>query len=486
MKRLRTLLCLLCCALHFSSAPAASADLPRMYPTYAFQGTWTEIGKQTALHFRDNIITTGFVFENFIGIGATEALAYYDEIKAFIPPEIIAQMEGIALGLNEYASIPYDTAWQWVLIVNLGFDLLNLHKLEAADTAGCTAFALHSVDGTFLAHNTDNSESNLEMGSLIHYLPDNGDNAFLSFFAPAFVGASLAINEKGLAVTYNVGGRNKNPMAGLPMLLKTRQVMAECDNLTQAVNSFTGFLDQGGHYGYATCNFLLVDFKDDSMARLQVCSDEIRVSYGQELKAGVTFLAFTNEFDDDFSPRTSEDLENESVISSRARYQRLAELLPAFNNYGLETCWHILSDTGDNASTNNTICRRGEKTVTTIANIFTESTGYYTVGPPCEYLSLYEGPVTVDHDQPLTPAITGTVKVWGLLPLAYGTVTLKSLSGTGTDLKTCTDGSGAFAFNNLDNGLYFLLAGKFFHLPGFAFATVDGTEVAAVDIPLFF
>jgi len=485
MKRLKTFLGLVCFALQISGS-AAAADLPRMYPAYAFQGTWTEIGKQTALHFRDNIITTGFVFETFIGIGAAEALAYYDKIKDLIPQQIIAQMEGIALGLNEYASIPYDTAWQWVLIVNLGFDLLNLHKLEAADTPGCTAFALHSEDGIFLAHNTDNSESNLEMGSLIHYRPDNGDNAFLSFFAPAFVGASLAINEKGLALTYNVGGRNKNPLAGLPMLLKTRQVMAECDNLTQAVDSFTGFLDRGGHYGYATCNFLLVDFKDDTMARLQVCSDEIRVTYGAELKDGVTFLAFTNEFDDDFSPRTSEDLEKDSVISSRARYQRLMEILPAFDRYGLETCWTVLSDTADNASTNNTICRRGEKTVTTLANIFTESTGYYTVGPPCEYLSLYDGPMIVDHDQPVTAAITGTVTVWGLLPLPYATVTLKSLSGTGTDLKTCTDGSGGFTFNNLEIGQYFLLAGKFFHLPGFAFATVDGSAGTTVAINLFF
>ena len=88
------------------------------------------------------------------------------------------------------------------------------------------------------------------------------------------------------------------------MLLKTPQIMAESDNLTQAVDSCTDFLDAGGTYGYATCNFLLVDLKDSSMVRLQVCSDEIKVTYGQERKEGVTYLGHTNEFDDDlFTPK---------------------------------------------------------------------------------------------------------------------------------------------------------------------------------------
>jgi len=262
--------------------------------------------------------------------------------------------------------------------------------------------------------------------NFVHWLPSsNLFNHSLGRRKSNTGGASLAINEKGLALVYNVGGRNKNPMAGLPMLLKTRQIMTESDNLTQAVDSFTDFLDAGGTYGYATCNFLLVDFKDASMVRLQVCSDEIKVTYGQELKEGVTWLGHTNEFDNDFSPRSIEDLEKTSVLSSRARYERLMEILPAFDTYDLETCWEILNDSSGGESTNDTICRRGEKTVTTIANIFTEHTGYYTVGPPCEYLSMYDGPVTIDHDQPVKPSITGTVKIWGILPLVRATVTLK-------------------------------------------------------------
>ena len=99
----------------------------------------------------------------------------------------------------------------------------------------------------------------MELGFLIYYQPDNGDNAFLSFFSPAFVGAALAVNDSGLAVTYNVGGRNKNSAAGLTVLLKTREVMATCGSVAEAVESFKTFLDAGGTYGYSTSNFLFVD-----------------------------------------------------------------------------------------------------------------------------------------------------------------------------------------------------------------------------------
>jgi hypothetical protein len=274
-------------------------------------------------------------------------------------------------------------------------------------------------------------------------------------------------------------------MAGLPVLLKTRQVMAESDNLTQAVDSFMDFLDEGSTYGYSTANFLLLDFKDSSMVRLQVCSDEIKVTYGQELKEGVTYLGFTNEFDDDFSPRSTEDLEKSSVISSRARYERLMEILPAFDTYDLDTCWEILSDSSGGESTNDTICRRGESTVTTLTNIFTESTGYYTVGPPCEYLSMYDGPVTLDHDQPVKPSITGTVTLRGK-PLALAKVILKGISSEGTDLKAYTDENGAFVFNNLESGTYRLRAKKFLHLPRKATVDVGEEESTVVDINLLF
>jgi hypothetical protein len=419
---------------------AQTAALPRMYPTYAYQGSWEDIGKQTALHFGDTIMYTGIIFNNFMGIGADETLAYYDEVKEFIPDSLQQQMEGIAQGLNLYWSVPYETAWQWVLIANLGFDILGKHKLDDEAT-GCTAFAFHSDAGTFLCHNTDNTAANLKLGSLIHYIPDNGDYSFISFFSPAFVGAALAVNEKGLALTYNVGGRNKNPGAGLTVLFKTREVMASCGSLSEAVDSFTTFLDNGGMYGYATANFLIVDFNDASMARIQVCGDEIRVTYGQQLKEGITCIGFTNEFDEDFSPRAESDLAKTSVISSRARYARLKELLPAFEKYDIETCWKILTDSSNGEPTNDTICRRGDSTITTLANIFTDTTAYYTIGPPCEYLSIYDTPIAVNLKQIILPSIKGAVSALGK-PLPNTRVVLESASTEGITLKTYTDTNG--------------------------------------------
>lgn len=467
-----------------AAASAQTAPLPKMYPTYAYQGSWEEIGMQTALHFGAIIRSTGIIFNVFMGIGAEETRAYYDEIKDSIAEPIRQQMQGIAQGMTLYWAVPYETAWQWVLIANLGFDILNKHKLDQ-EVAGCTAFAVHSAAGTFLGHNTDNTAANLTMGSLLHYIPDNGDHAFLSFFSPAFVGAALAVNDAGLALTYNVGGRNTNPAAGLSVLLKTREVMATCATLAEAVDSFVSFLDSGGVYGYSTANFLLVDFNDASMARLQVRSDAIKVTYGQELKPGITCLAFSNEFDDDFSQRTPADLEKTSVISSRARYARLMELLAASEQYDLETCWNILTDSADGEPTNDTICRRGESTITTLANVFTEATAYYTIGPPCEYLPLYGAPIAIDLQASVQPAINGAVSAMGR-PLSKVRVVLKAVSLDGITITTYTDANGHYEFNNLPTGTYRVTAGTIPHLPRRAIVQYREGEETKLDMRLLF
>jgi predicted choloylglycine hydrolase len=487
MKTVKTVSCLfcICSILLLGAAPAAqAASLPRMYPTCAYQGSWKEIGKQTAMHFGDTIMYTGIVFNTFMNIGAEETRAYYDEVKELIPAAVQEQMEGLAQGLNEYWSVPYDTAWTWVLVANLGFDIMNKHALDK-EVQGCTAFALHSDQGTFLCHNTDNASANVDLGSLIYYQPDNGDNAFLSFFSPAFVGAALALNDKGLAVTYNVGGRNKNPAAGLTVLLKTREVMATCGSVAEAVESFKTFRETGGTYGYSTANFLFVDFKDSSMARLQVSSHDIKVTYGQQLKPGVTYIGYTNEFDDDFSPRAEADLAKASVISSQTRYKRLMELLPAFEKYDLETCWEILSDSSGGESDNNTICRRGQSTITTLANIFTATTAYYAVGPPCEYLSLYAAPMAVSLAQKVQAAITGQVTSWGK-PLAHAQVVLEGSASSGITLKTYTDENGAYFFNSLESGTYRMRVKKFPHLPRGAVVDFQEGTQQTVDINLLF
>ena len=401
-------------------------------------------------------------------------------------------MKGLALGLNEYWSIPYDIAWKWVLIINFGFDLRNKNNIEKAalddkalNEEACTAFAFHSVEGTFLSHNTDNIKSSMEPATLLHLVPDNGDNSFFTFFTPGFVGASLAVNSQNLALTYNVGGNNKNPMAGMPGLLKAREVMATCDTVAEAVKSFKSGLEAGGTYGYATTNFLIVDLDNGTMVRIQVCSDEIKVTYGKELKPGVKYIAFTNEFDDDFSPRPAEDLELEKVISSMTRYERLMELLSTYDKYDLKTCWDILNDTSGGEADYYTICRDdGDSHLTTMAHIFTATTSYYTVGPPCQYLAKYDA-MSFDSQDPVKSSTTGTVSARGR-SLAKAKITLKSLDEQGLELKTYSAIDGTFTFNNLVPGRYRIKASKFFHFPRSITVDFDGQTPVDTNIKLLF
>jgi len=264
------------------------------------------------------------------------------------------------------------------------------------ETFGCTAFAVSSKAGTFLAHNTDNSKGAEHNGALMHIIPDNGDNSYIHLFAPGFVDVGLGLNDKQIGITYNVGRPNNNPLEGLPPLFMVRYVMEKASTLEEAISYFTDFIDEGNSYGYGGAIFLLVDFKDNSMAKVQIKSDGYKVTEGKQLKNGVTYIASTNHFDEDFSPLSSEEAASSSNISSLARWERLMEILPQQETYDLDTCFEILSDHGDGDPTNNTISRDGTNTGTTVTNVFTTDKVYYTQGMPHEYLEIYGEPVVID------------------------------------------------------------------------------------------
>jgi len=76
--------------------------------------------------------------------------------------------------------------------------------------------------------------------------------------------------------------------------------MEKASTLEEATNYFTDFIDNGNNYGHGGAIFLLVDFKDSSMAKIQVRSEKVKVTYEKELKQGVTYIATTNHFDEDF------------------------------------------------------------------------------------------------------------------------------------------------------------------------------------------
>lgn len=470
---------------------AKSDATPRMNPVSELRGSWEDIGKQQAYYFSNLILQTSFLFATLLGITGDDTLAYYSEVEGMIPESIKEQIQGQALGLSEYWSIPYDTAWKMALVLPFGQDAYNKQQIEQkqlteTETAACTAFALHSVDGTFLCHNTDDMPATLNLYGINHFEPNNGDNSIISFGVPqVFAGVALAVNDQGLGITFNAGSPNKNPASGLPIMMMMQTVMAKCSTLAEGVDYFTGYLENGGVYGYGAGNVLLVDFKDGSMAWLQICSQDIKVTYGQQLKEGVTYIACTNFFDDDFSPLSEQDRTTESKVSAFQRYARVMELLPAFNKYDLAACWNILTDTNGGEPNNNTICRKGDTWHTVYSNVFTADTSYYTLGVPTEYLALYGQPQVIDNKQAVTQSIKGTVTALNKA-LSQAQVSLKGVTVQGVDMKTYTAADGTFAFNNLPGGTYMIRIHKFFHFPGLAVVNFQSGNPQTVDFNLPF
>jgi hypothetical protein len=362
-----------------------TANIPKFSRAAAFRGSYFEIGRQIA-HATSGLFLN--VANQFTLSDAPLAQSIYDEIEPVIPESIKAHMQGLAYGLTEVAPVSYETAWNMVVVGAFFIETMNLPVPASADgkneQGGCTAFAVSSTDGTFLCHNTDNYKGNENFGTIFYIVPENGDNSYVHFFAPNFVDVGIAINDKGLGITFNVGKPNTNAAVGLPALFMVRHVMEKASTLDEAVHYFTDWLDSGNTYGTTGAIFLLVDFKDSSMAKLQIRTEKIKVTYGEELKAGVTYVATTNTYDADFSGDPDFYYESSSM-----RFARLMELLNQAETYDLETCWSILTDHGDGEPNNNTISRKGTSW-TTMSNIFTPDMFYYSLGIPSKYFEVYE------------------------------------------------------------------------------------------------
>jgi len=446
----------------FIAIPAFAQSPPawRQDRVIELRGSWYNIGRQISQYFPEDAYSGSLLFSEAMGIPADEAREYYNQVESMIPEDIKDELTGMAEGLADYYNFTPDYAWGLILVWNFGFDILTKHQLEPADQAGaCTAFCFNSEAGMFLGHNTDNYPSSKypdveDYGVVYNFVPANGDQSFLHFFSPGFAGVVLAINESGIGVTYNVGRPNKDYTFGLPVNFMIRKAVAKSRTLDEAVGYFQDFQEQGGRFAHQGANVVIADFASKSMARLQITSGDMKITYGQVLKPGVTYVACTNHFEDDFSPLSETDKQSASNISSMSRYQRLLELLQQQTTYDLNACWAILTDHGDGLPDNNTICRKTPFTATTITNIFTADKAYYTLGVPCDYLPYYGDYQTIDIKNIIKPAIAGTVRGMFFLPIAKAKVTLEGVSVDGIKHTVCTRWNGKFAFNNLPAGTY--------------------------------
>jgi hypothetical protein len=129
-----------------------------------------------------------------------------------------------------------------------------------------------------------------------------------------------------------------------------------------------------------------MDFNQNTIAKIQLRSEAIEVTYGQQSASGATYIGSANHFVNGFSPDPEYYYE-----SSDERYNRLMVLMEQIQTFDLNACWSVLSDTNGGEPNNNTISRKGTfaTSSTVFGTIFTPDGIYYAMGMPHAYLDEY-------------------------------------------------------------------------------------------------
>lgn len=390
------------------SIPAAYAEyIPEQTaPIAKFSGSWYEIGRQVGMTYPEHIISFANTMSMVLVFAGPHrgwtAEKYYNQIEPLIPQSIKDHLQGLAQGLTEVRPLTLQQAWNMVLTENFAIDLINMNSNmnpvpspPAALIRGCTAFAVTSDNGTYLCHNTDaNQDSSGNASAIMYWEPDNGDYASMTMDPPGWADVAFGLNEKGIGVTYNAGSPNVDAAIGLPGSFMLRYVMEHAATIEEAVGYFQDFLDSGNNFGTGGELIHIVDFNDNSMAKIQLRSRVIEVTYGEDSQNGFRYVASANHFVGDFNPDPQYYYE-----SSFKRYERLLELIGQIEVFDLEACWRILSDTSGGEADENTISRVSDGgSMTVFGTVFTAEGVYYTIGPPHLYLEKYGQPQFVGFD----------------------------------------------------------------------------------------
>ena len=336
------------------------------------------------------------------------AQAYYDTIEDALPQSYKDHLDGMADGLVEaLPSLTREAAWSVVVALNMGTELINMSNMAAIplpgqnEILGCTGFAVTSSAGTFLCHNTD-AQTTLNGSVIIYWQPDSG-YGYMTMDPPGWADVGFGLNEKGIAVTTNAGNPNDNASMGLPPNVMLRRVMEEATTLEEAVALFQGWLDNGTSFGTGGAIIHIVDFNQNTMAKIQLRSKVIEVTYGTESGPGAKYVGSANHFVGDFNPDP-----DYSYPSSFERYARLMDLLDnTTGDFNLDQCWSVLRDTKDGAATNKTISRIAEgmgQSKTTFSTIFTPDGMYYSLEPPHLYFEQF--PEAQFAGKPAAPGFT--------------------------------------------------------------------------------
>lgn len=370
-------------------------NIEKFAPVGVFKGSWYEIGRQIGQAFPDSIIdfsNTMRLVMTFVGPGhGWTAQKYYDVVKELISQSAKDHMLGMAEGLADVRPISTDIAWDIVITLNMATELLNMENMssipDAPELRGCTGFAVNSAAGTFLGHNTD-AQSMVNGSAIMYFEPNNGDYSYISIDPPGWVFVGYGLNEKGIAVTTNAGNPSPNALMGLAPNLMLRNVMEHAATLEEAVNLFQDFLSSGKNFGTGGAIIHIVDFNQSTMAKIQIRSEVIEVSYGQESPYGIHYIGSANHFVGDFNVDPGYYYE-----SSWKRYETLMQMLNEIQTFDMQACWTVLSDHSQEKPNNN-ISRTGGfgQSVTQFGTIFTNDGMYYTLQAPHRYLAEYAEP----------------------------------------------------------------------------------------------
>ena len=371
-------------------------------PVGVFKGSWYEIGQQVGRAYPDFIISFSNIMRSilpFLSPGhGWSAQKYYDVIKTQLPDSINDHLQGMAAGLADVRPMNYDTAWDVVITLNMATELINMKNMSTVPEApadlvrSCTGFAVSSAAGTFLGHNTD-AMGDVNASVIMYFQPDNGDYSYITMDPPGWADVGFGLNEKGIAVTTNAGNPNLNASIGLPPNMMLRTVMEHAATLEEAVNLFEDHLAGGKSFGTGGALLHIVDFNQSKMAKIQLSSNAVEVTYGQDSAYGVHYIGSANHYVGDFNP--DPDYDPYTVYKSSAmRYDRVMELLEQTQTFDLNGCWLVLRDTNNGEADNTTISRTGGlgQSRTQFGNVFTKDGMYYNLQPPHQYFAEYDEP----------------------------------------------------------------------------------------------
>jgi hypothetical protein len=169
--------------------------------------------------------------------------------------------------------------------------------------------------------------------------------------------------------------------------------MEEAGSLDEAVALLETWVDNST-FGTGGALVHLADFNKNKIAKIQIRSRVIQVTYGSHPPGGdngTAYVGSANHYTSDFYSRPGYEYE-----SSFARYDRLMQLLETSTGaFDIDRCWAILKDTSGGDATNNTISRIAEnssQSKTVFSNIFTPEGMYYGLLAPHLYFATYQEP----------------------------------------------------------------------------------------------